>query len=116
MYFPNALILIAGFTAVNTILIPMAYIYEVIILFNAIFDEVSHLSVCQRVKNFLLFTIAGPFFLLIALILDPIKFAINLYDNPAKHVEIKRILQMESLNRLEEVCEELEAKEKRKDL
>lgn len=57
----------------------------------------------------------GTFYLIIALIVDPIKFVYNLYTHKEVNVfstQASLALTMDSFNKFEEVCEEIMSEQK----
>ena len=81
MYFPIAVTLSVCFTVFNTLLMPISLLSHLLSLTLQIFDTKTSESLCQKVGNVFKFMVVGTLFLLMALILDPIKFAYNLYTH-----------------------------------
>merc|ERR1719329_1489843 len=81
MYFPIAVILSIGFTVFNTLLMPVALMNHLLILTLKIFDTSTSKSTCEKIATVLKFLLLGTLFLVMALVLDPIKFVYNLYTD-----------------------------------
>ena len=110
MYFPIAVILSIVFTVFNTLLMPVALMNHLLILTLKIFDTTTSKSTCEKIGTVLKFLLLGSLYLVMALVLDPIKFVYNLYTDKESSIYTTQqslSITMESFNKFEEVCQEI---------
>ena len=115
MYFPIAIFLGVMFTVFNIIVMPISLLHQVLTLFLRIFDTSTSKDTCQKFFDLYYFILMGTFYLIIALIVDPIKFVYNLYTHKEVNVfstQASLALTMDSFNKFEEVCEEIMSEQK----
>ena len=97
LYMPTALSVTIVFTVSNTVIAPFAYIWKIFMLADDAVKQTSLTNFVQKVCNILQFMTVGILVLIISILVDPIIFFLNLYNEPKKDT-IKE--EGKSLNKL----------------
>lgn len=95
VFVPVALLQAALFGVLNIMMAPWGYFYTLARLLGTAFDKRGDL--CGKLGLFLEFIVSGAAFILVSLLVDPLKFFINLFNEDRGTTDTVRTVSTEAL-------------------